>query len=330
MMTGAARRCCFGALPAASMALLLWLFSAPTIQAQDSGERILGYHSEIEIMADATVEVTEHITVRSEQRNIRRGIYRDFPTRYRDRLGKRVVVDFEVIEVLRDGEPEPWFTEKLGNGVRVNTGNDRMLPGAGEYTFSIRYRTSRQLGFFDTHDELYWNVTGLGWSFVIDKASAQVRLPAPVAAGDLRLHHFTGRAGSTSSHARAEVLEPGLVRFETTRALGRSEGLTISVGFPKGLVDEPGLARRLGWLLYDNRGLLILLLGGIAVVVFYVHSWRTKGRGPEAGVIIARYEPPDDYSPAGLRYVMREGYDHRCFAADLVDKTLTPDLSWTA
>ena len=40
----------------------------------------------------------------------------------------------------------------------------QMLP-RGPHMYRISYRTARQLGFFERHDELYWNVTGNGWSF---------------------------------------------------------------------------------------------------------------------------------------------------------------------
>ncbi|MFP4208992.1 MAG: DUF2207 domain-containing protein [Wenzhouxiangella sp.] len=295
-----------------------WVLIAGFQPAQAQDERILDYHSDIEIHADGAMTVSERITVRSAQRNIRRGIYRDFPTRYRDRLGNRVIVDFDVVEVLRDGRPEPWFTETRPNGVRVNTGNDDLLPGAGEYTFTIRYRTNRQLGFFDDHDELYWNVTGLGWDFVIDRASARVQLPQAVPGDQLILHHYTGPAGSTSSHARAEVRAPGVVRFATDQPLAPGEGLTIAVEFPKGLVEAPTANERMGWFLRDNRGMLVLLVGGLGILLFYLREWQSKGRGPEAGVIIARYEPPQGYSPAGLRYLWKERYDQGCFTADLV------------
>ncbi|MBA3487357.1 MAG: hypothetical protein H0T88_09255 [Lysobacter sp.] len=51
--------------------------------------------------------VVEQIRVRAEGASIRRGIYRDFPTRYHDHRGNRVVVGFDVVEVRRNGEPEP-------------------------------------------------------------------------------------------------------------------------------------------------------------------------------------------------------------------------------
>ena len=297
-------------------ALLLLLASA--LPAQND-ERILRFHSDIIIESDGSMTVSEHITVRSLQQNIRRGIYRDFPTRYRDRGGNRVVVDFEVIDVLRDGQPEPWFTERVSNGVRVNTGDDNFLPGQGVYTFTIRYRTHRQLGFFEDHDELYWNVTGPGWQFAIDQASASVSLPAAVPEDQLGLSHFTGVVGARGSHARAGVPAPGRVLFESGQPLARGENLTIVVGFPKGLVQEPTATQRIGWFLRDNRGALVLLIGGLGILFFYLRAWLSKGRGPRAGIIIARYEPPPSYSPAGLRYVLRRSYDQRCFSADLIE-----------
>ncbi|MCA1779293.1 MAG: DUF2207 domain-containing protein, partial [Xanthomonadaceae bacterium] len=61
------------------IALLAVACLAAVTQAQTEDERILNYHSRIEIQADASVIVNETITVRSLQRQIRRGIYRDFP-----------------------------------------------------------------------------------------------------------------------------------------------------------------------------------------------------------------------------------------------------------
>src|SRR5690606_30359731 len=80
-----------------------------------AAERIEAYDIEVAVNADGSLEVVEHISVRAEGGQVRRGIYRDFPTRYRDRYGNRVVVGFEVLDVLRNGQPEPWFTERRGN-----------------------------------------------------------------------------------------------------------------------------------------------------------------------------------------------------------------------
>ncbi|HET9048195.1 MAG TPA: DUF2207 domain-containing protein [Chiayiivirga sp.] len=281
-------------------------------------ERILAYDSSIAVQADGSMDVEERIRVRAEGHQIRRGIYRDFPTRYKDRYGNRVVVDFQVKDVLRDAKPEPWFTENIANGVRLNTGNDDFLPTPAEFTFTLRYRTTRQLGFFKDHDELYWNAIGTGWVFPIESASVDVTLPQPVPVADLKAEGYTGIQGSKAQDLAASIPAPGQAHWQLTEALMPYEGMTIVLSFPKGLIAEPSALTRAFWLLKDNRGVLIALLGFVVFITYMVRRWREVGRDPAAGVVIARYEPPSDYSPAALRFIRRMGADTRCVTADLL------------
>ncbi len=62
--------------------------------------------------------------------------------------------------------------------MRVYLGSKNVCLEPGEYTHAIEYRTSRQLGFFEDHDELYWNVTGNGWAFPIEAGQRQRALAA--------------------------------------------------------------------------------------------------------------------------------------------------------
>ena len=75
---------------------LLYLASAfflvPFALAQS--ERILDYHSDIQVEQDGSMLVRETIRVISASYRIRHGIYRDFPTRYSDRLGNHYVIPF--------------------------------------------------------------------------------------------------------------------------------------------------------------------------------------------------------------------------------------------
>ena len=293
--------------------LLSWI--APAASAE---ERILAYDSEVEVHADGRLDVREHIRVRAEGGNIRRGIYRDFPTRYKDRYGNRVVVDLEVVEVLRDGAPEAWFTERVANGVRINTGNDDFLRVPADYTYTLHYRTNRQLGFFADHDELYWNAIGTGWSFAIDSGSVDVTLPQREPIAPLQAEGYTGPQGAKGQDYRTSQPAPWRTRWELTRTLMPGEGLTIVLGFPKGLVAEPTSAQRLRWLLTDNRGILVALAGLVLLLAFCIRRWRAVGRDPAAGVVFARYEPPQGHSPADLRYIRRMGHDNRCFSSDLL------------
>ena len=193
-----------------------WLLTALLIAVCGSAfadESIRRYDIDIAIQSDGAIEVTENITVQVEGNQIRRGIYRDFPTRYRDRFGNKVIVDLKVLGVERDGQVEPWFTENLSNGVRINTGNDDLLPAPREHTFTIRYRTTRQLGFFADHDELYWNAIGTGWIFPIEAATVDARLPTSVPSAQLSAEAYTGPQGAKGNAYEATIPMDGTARW---------------------------------------------------------------------------------------------------------------------
>lgn len=282
-------------------------------------ERILNYHSDITVQQDGSMLVEEQIKVRAEGHQIKRGIYRDFPTEYRDRLNNRYQVTFELLEVKRDGVSESHHTESLSNGIRIYTGrSDYFLP-PGEYSYTILYRTDRQLGFFPEFDELYWSVTGNGWDFPIDRASAKVRLPGSIPPDAIRVEGYTGPQGSKGQDYTAQTDYEGNALFETTTRLKRHEGLTIVTSWPKGYVAEPTDEQRTGWFLRDNSS-VVIAVGGIALLLlYYLAAWRKVGRDPEAGVIIPLYKPEHGYSPASMRFIFRMGYDNKSFSAAIVN-----------
>ncbi len=302
---------------------LLLAFLAPLALAD---ERILTFESAIRVRPDSTLEVVETLRVRSEARQIRRGITRDFPTHYRDRAGRRVVVGFDVLGVQRDGQPEPFKVERRANGVRVWIGDPDVYLPAGTYTYQILYRTDRQLGFFEDHDELYWNVTGSSWVFPIDRASARVTLPAPVPEEQLSLEAYTGPQGARGQDWEARVDADAAV-FATTRRLAPFEGLTIAVGWPKGLVTASDGWQRVGYQLRDAWPAFIGVGGLLLLLLYYQRAWAAVGRDPPKAVPVPTYEAPAGLSPASLRYLDRMGYDDRCFAAAVLQLAIKGQLT---
>ena len=294
------------------LATLAWL--SPGVRAD---ERILDYHSDIRIEADGAMLVTESITVRAEGNEIRRGIYRDFPTTYRDPQRHRYVVDFDFLGVERNGEREDWRRESMSNGVRIRIGNKDRLLDHGEHRYVLRYRTSRQLGFFEDHDELYWNVTGNGWGFPIDQSSAEIHLPESVPASQLKAFGHTGVQDSREAALTSEVMDGG-ARYRATRTLNPTEGISVVLEFPKGVIPEPSTGQKVRWLLADNANLLVGLGGFLLLLGYYSWMWVRHGRDPEPGVRMPQYAPPDGFSPASLRFIRRMGYDKTCFAAALL------------
>ena len=160
-------------------ALGLLLLSAGLSQA---AEAITAFNANITLDRSGALEVTETIRVDVEGNKIRRGIFRDIPTSFLDADGVERSVDFEVVSVERDGQPEPFRQEAIDHGTRLMIGNAEVLLDYGQHSYDITYRTRRQIRYFDDHDELMWNVTGNFWDFPILQATATVALPEGVKA----------------------------------------------------------------------------------------------------------------------------------------------------
>lgn len=296
------------------MAFLGLLAGAAPARAQS--ERILNFKSFVLVNPDASLTVTEDITVQATGRQIKRGIIRDFPTTYRDRLGNTVRVGFNLEGVLRDGRTEAYHLRHVANGVKIYIGQPNRFLRPGVYTYTIRYRVDRELGFFKDFDELYWNVTGNGWTFPIDRAEALIELPPQ--ARILRYAAYTGYQGQRGHDVTVQSGDHDIL-FKTTRGLAAREGLTVAVAWPKGVVHQPTGQEKLAFFLRDNQGAAV---GGIWLFVllgFYLWSWNQVGRDPAKGTIIPLFSPPAGFSPAAVRFLSRMGFDDKAFAAAVVD-----------
>jgi uncharacterized membrane protein YgcG len=308
------------------LAIALLLLFAACVPA-DAVERILQFISDAVVERNGELAVTETIRVEAEGRDIRRGILRDFPTRYTARDGARVEVGFHVESVTRDGAPEIFVTESVANGVRVRIGNADRLLANGQHTYVIRYRTTRQVGFFPDYDELYWNATGTGWTFVIEQAEARITLPERVPFRQTAF--YTGPQGGQGRDAAIVEQQPGRIVFRTTRPLPPKNGLTVAAAWPKGVVEPPSPSQRASWWLGDNLAVPVAIAGLALVLGFYLYAWRRVGRDPPGGTIIPLFGPPDGMSAAAVRYVDREGFDPRCFTAAIIDLGVNGHLKLT-
>jgi uncharacterized membrane protein YgcG len=303
--------------PISGTILYLVVFLLSPAAPLSAKERITGFDSRIYVDRSGDLTVTETITAVARGDRIKRGIYREFPTDYRNRAGVRVKVGFQVLEVTRDGRTEPYHTEQAGNGVRLYVGDRDVFLNPGSYTYAITYQTDRQIGFFADYDELYWNVTGNDWEFLIDTASATIILPE--GASVLQYSAYTGRTGSTASNAEITEQTDHSISFRTTVPLAPGEGLTVAVAWPKGIVPEPTRQEEVSSFLKDNLTILAGSFGLFILFFYYLAVWSRVGKDPEPGTIIPRFEPPEGFTPAAARYVMKMGFDNKTFTAALVN-----------
>jgi len=288
------------------------VYQLPAVAA----ERINSFRSDLVVAADGLLEITETITVSAEGDRIRRGIYRDIPVRYAGGVfGFKASLPFSILSIDYDGMPANFHTDPHGDFTRIYIGRAGVQIPKGQHTYVIRY-TTRQLRFFDDHDEVYWNVTGHAWEFPIDEVTATVTFPPAVPLGQVDPEGYVGRLRSTNQRdLTVEVsLNQRQIIYRTTRRLRGNEGLTIVARFPSGIIEAPAAVSGL----WEDSFFRWCILGLAVVLGYFLIAWSLVGRDPATGVIVPQYEVPDGLSPAGCRFISQMGYDSKCFSVALL------------
>jgi len=287
-----------------------------TLAAQE--ERILSYDSDITVHDDGSMVVKESIRVHAAGDQIKHGIYRDFPTEYKNRLGIRTHVPFEIVSVTREGQPEDYHTSSKANGIRVYIGPRFSTIPPGDYTYAIIYKTDRQLGYYDDHDEIYWNVTGNGWNFPIDHATATVHIPFKIPRRVIETYGYTGPKGYQGRDFKATLQIDDTYLFETTKPLAPYEGMTIVCWWDKGYMRPPTEDQKRSWFFEDNKAIVFAVVALAIILLYQIITWVKVGRDPAPGTIVPLYMPPPEISAAGMRELVKMNFDNKAFAACIV------------
>lgn len=296
--------------------LLSWLlfFSSLVLVAQE--EKITSFHSDITVAESGSLTVRETIQIYAAGDIFKRGITRALPLTRRDIDNNRIGVDYIIREVLVDGKPVNYFTEKEGGDLVVYVGERDRYLSPGNYRYEILYETAGQIGFFDDYDELSWNVNGLSGK-TMDSVGAVVRLPA--GADVISSHCYTGRQGSGDSNCTTETDEVGTLVVQANN-LPSNEMLTLSVGFTKGIVTQPPeqLPRTFTW--FERKGLVLLSsLFLVFLFAYYIYTWRRYGVDPPKPVVIPQFSPPDGLSPASVGMLYKGHYLDDFVTASIVN-----------
>lgn len=281
-----------------------------------AAEKINDFAATIKINTDASLQVSEKIIYDFGEAS-KHGIYRDIPYKYKNARGnfKLDLSGFSVVD--ENGAPYAFSLETSGNDKRVKIGDpDRLVTGAKIYIVS--YRVGRAINYFTDHDELYWNVTGNGWTADISSARARVILPRALPADKLPLACYAGPFGSQTACSSASLLvqdgKADTAEFGQNE-LAAGDGLTIVFGFPKGIVAEPALTDEL-WQNAKDNGIVVL---PILVFLAMFYLWYSRGRDPKGrGTIIAQFDAPDGLTPAEVGTIIDERADSRDITADII------------
>jgi hypothetical protein len=291
----------------AGLLLVLLVLAGP---ASAKERHLKKFFSEIVVMPDGSVDVTENITFQFVG-GPWRGINREIPIEYSGPHGSNYTLFLDVKNI----------TGETGAKLKYETSRERhylnlkiYIPDADNSTrtISINYTVSDAIKFFTDYDEFYWNVTGDEWSIPIESAGVHIVLPE--GAANLRAKAFTGAYRSTGRDADVQITGTG-VDVQTRDPLPMHEGLTVSVAFDKGAVRERSALSRLSLFLRSNWPLFIPIVAFFAMFWW----WWTRGRDPRLRPIAAQYQPPDNLSPGEVGTLIDNSVDMRDITASIVD-----------
>lgn len=281
------------------------------VDETNNAERIINFHSVIDVQKDASIIVTELIKVHSEGNAIKRGIFRSLPTS-RNLNGSSHKVKYKIVSVKKDGVKEDYHTESEDGFLKIYVGQKDIILSPGDYEYEIKYSAKNQVGFFDKYDELYWNVNGAEWDFKVENISAKVNLPQ--GASILQNACYTGAIGSKETNCSSNVISSSSIEW-TGNSLSPHENLTIAVGFKKGIVLPPPPPTFL-----EKYGITIFLtMVMLGLFIYGYNTWRKYGVDPVKPTVYPQFNIPDNLSPAALGYLKFESLKESYLTASLVN-----------
>ncbi|WP_193812112.1 DUF2207 domain-containing protein [Kaistella flava (ex Peng et al. 2021)] len=273
-------------------------------------EHILSFDSDIVISKDAETTITEKIKVYAEGINIKRGIFRSLPL-WRNVNGKKIRIKYDILSVRKNGSNENYHTENSSDDYAIYFGDKDIILSPGVYDYELTYKTNDQIGFFEKYDEFYWNVNGTLWDFPVDEISAKVTLPE--GAEILQQSCYTGSYGSKESNCIGKQFSTNTIEW-SAKNLGRNQGLTIAVGFNKGIFTPPPPPGML-----EKYGVLAMLIAAALGLLGYLYSsWQKYGIDPQKPVVYPQFNAPQNLSPASLGYLENEYYSAPMITAAIV------------
>jgi uncharacterized membrane protein len=272
-------------------------------------EEISRYDIDLTVNADATVYVIETITYDFGSQE-RRGIYRDIPVRYETRFGDNRSIQIDNVSVVdENGGSYKYVVSQEGKNKQIKIG-DAGTYITGKHVYKISYDVHGAINYFDTHDELYWNAIGGGWTVPINDVSVKVHVPQID-----QIDCFAGVYGSTKECDSINQYSDHDAAF-SQKYVAPGMYMTIVSSIPPGMVYKPTIQEKIMQFIKDNWIVGLPLI----VLVFMWRRWSIHGKDPEgSGVIVPQYEAPENLSPAeaGLMYYEILRKDH--ISALLID-----------
>ncbi|CAM4151234.1 MULTISPECIES: DUF2207 domain-containing protein [Flavobacterium] len=294
-----------------------------------SQEQITDFHVSIQIEKSGTIQVIENITIKAEGDIFKHGLLRTLPLQRKDKNNTAIDVEYSINSIKKNGINENYFTEESAGEWKIYIGDKDIELENNTYQYQISYSTPYQVGYFDDYDELYWNVTGNGWTIPIAKATCQLFLPSEnTTFGNVNC--YTGISGSTTSNCISTLSHNRTAITFTALQLNAYEGFTVAASFPKGTINPPGSLQKASSFYSQIKMYIWSTFFGLGMFFFYFLDWKKHGKDPAEKSIIPEFRPPFNWSPAILGYVYQRSESTKSYMASIINTAIKGGIKITS
>lgn len=330
----------------------VWAVSLSAVPARaDEGWVITSFHSDIRVLQDSTLAISEDIRVDfgTQQHH---GIFRTIPYEYGYDSSHARIYGMSFNSVTDGSKAVPFTVGGDGTNDVLKIGNPNVVV-SGKQRYVIGYTVTGAMNAFADHDEVYWNVDGAQWPVPKQAVSATVTLPA---GAFQKAACYQGPASSTNP-CQFETAPNNTVTYNATRQLGPGEQMTIVTALNKGAVAVPppslvrfAAARTTVDLFAINPGtvgvsaFIVLASIGLIAWLWWQHGrdraylsqyYLTNDPRDEAQPlfqhepVVVEFEPPQNLRPAELGLILDESADTKDVTATIVDLAVRGVLTIT-
>ena len=297
-----------------------------------ASEIINDFNAYIRVNTNGVVGITERITY-DFGTNQKHGIIREIPINKINSDGKEYKMEFRSVTVNAGMIPYKTFINNNLYTFQIGDEN-KLVTGRNQY--DIRYAVYGAVTYFTDHDELYWNITGNLSGVPTEEVSAQIDLPPKAAySGVVKAECYTGLRGETRRDCSTTVMENKIL-VSTTLPLNAKEGLTVVIGFPKGIVEtlEPKEAKSIDTSFIEK--IVSYLFGALLVVLalfwYLYYPFRVlikslverKNNRIKERIVAAWFESPETLNkrtltPAETGTLVDKNTDYKDVSATIID-----------
>ncbi len=193
--------------------------------------RIVSLDVTVDVGRDGSMKVRHQFDLQVDGEEIKRGPCLNFVTAYKGPGGLILDMDMEVLEVMRDGEPEA-FHEEIKEGHRsIFCGSPFATLEPGVYQYEVAYRAEGDWIFRGKKAYGIFDITGPFVGLPIDKVRARVQMPEGIRAEQFSAS-LMGNVGEGSGYVAMDSGDKLVI--ETTQPLNQNHGVFMNAVWPAG------------------------------------------------------------------------------------------------